>query len=133
MKREERVKAPLEVVMAEGIIRVDRNGSVSCANPSSGVRSLLSNCPSELWRVLLPLPMQERVIIVIGVCILNRCARANAIGATVVVEVSVSPDHVPLSIRGSSSSSTHDVHCLGLFFSFFFLFFFRSTAKRKTR
>lgn len=50
---EEREKASLEFVLAEGIIRVDRNGSVSCANPSSGVKSLLSNCPSELYRVFL--------------------------------------------------------------------------------
>lgn len=48
---EEREKVSLEFAMAEGIIRVDRNGSVSCANPSPGVTSfLLSNCPSELKR-----------------------------------------------------------------------------------
>ena len=48
-EREEREKASLEfVVVAEGIFRVDRNGGVSCASPSPGVTSLLSNCPGEL-------------------------------------------------------------------------------------
>ena len=68
------------------------------------------------------------VVVVVVACNLNRCAQANAIGATIVVEVGVSPDQIPLSIRGSSNSSTHDVHCLGLFSSFLFLF--RSIAKK---
>ena len=57
------------------------------------------------------------VVVVVVACILNRCARANAIGATVVVEIGASPGHVPLSIRESSRSSTNTVHCLGIFFA----------------
>lgn len=77
--------------------------------------------------------MQERVVIVVVVvvCVLNSRSWANITGANVVVEIGASPDHVPLSIQGSSSSSSgiaYDVHCLRLFFSFLFLF--RSTAKK---